>query len=75
MTTTILDTRPMRAKLIDAGFQEEMADAMLDVIVDSTDVLVTKEHLKSELRLQTIHMTAINLTIGGLVIALLQYLG
>jgi hypothetical protein len=75
MTTTILDTRPMRAKLIDAGYEAAMADAMLDVLVDSTDVLVTKEHLKSELRLQTIHMTGINLVIGGLLIAILQYLG
>ncbi len=58
MSTVTFDTLDFTRKLRDAGLDEKQAEAVVRVIADSQDSLVTREHFDAKtdlLRLDIIH--------------------
>ena len=73
MATLVLETRQMRQRLIDQGYEADQADAVVDVVIEATQNLVTNDDLKAALELQEAHLKThtwvVAATQAGIVIA------
>lgn len=76
MSTITFDTLEATRKLRDAGFDEKQAEAVVRVLSDTQNQLVTREYLDGklqtlEMRL-TIKLGAMLAVMGGVIIAVLS---